>query len=132
MVRKLLGDLEEAGRIEKINFKPLVVSPLNLVPKRCGGPRLIHNLKALNRFVKRGPSIKHLNLLELAKSEFSRKTYFCNLYLSNGYFHLSIKPEDRTYFGFSFDNQYLVNYLMHFVLDIGLPLIIFKLFTGFN
>ena len=65
-------------------------------------------LKALNGFVERGPSIKHLNVLELAKSEFSRETYFCKLDLSNGYFHLSIRPEDRMYFGFSFDNQYFV------------------------
>ena len=43
-----------------------------------------------------------------AKSEFSSKTFFCKLDLSNGYFHLSIRPEDRTYFGFSFDNQYFV------------------------
>ena len=108
MVRNLLGDLEEAGHIERVNYKPLVISPLNLVPKSNGSPRLIHNLKVLNRFVKRGPSVKHLNVLELAKSEFSRKTYFCKLDLSNGYFHLSIRPEDRTYFGFSFDNQYFV------------------------
>ena len=108
VVRKLLGDLEKAGHVEKVDFKPLVISPLNLVPKRNGSPRLIHNLKALNRFVKRGPSVKHLNVLELAKSEFSRKTYFSKLDLSNGYFHLSIRPEDRTYFGFSFDNQYFV------------------------
>ena len=67
VVRKLLGDLAEAGHIEKVDFKPLVVSPLNLVPKSNGSPRLIHNLKALNRFVKRGPSVKHLNVLELAK-----------------------------------------------------------------
>ena len=108
MVRKPLGDLEEAGHMEKINFKPLVISPLNLVPKSNGSPRLIHNLKALNRFVKRGPSVKHLNVLELAKSEFSRKTCFCKLDLSNDHFHLSIRPKDRTYFGFSFDNRYFV------------------------
>ena len=108
VVHNLSGDLEEAGHIERVNYKPLVISPLNLVPKSNGSPRLIHNLKVLNRFVKRGPSVKHLNVLELAKSEFSRKTYFCKLDLSNGYFHLSIRPEDRTYFGFSFDNQYFV------------------------
>ena len=100
VVRKLLGNLEEAGHIEKVNYKPLVVSPLNLVPKSNGSSRLIHNLKALNKFIKRGPSVKLLNVLELAKTEFSRKTYFCKLDLSNGYFHLSIRPEDRTYFGF--------------------------------
>ena len=108
VVRRLLGKLEEAGHVEKVNFKPLVISPLNLVPKSNGSPRLIHNLKALNQFIKIGPSIKHLNVLELAKTEFSRKTYFCKLDLSDGYFHLSIRPEDRTYFGFSFDNQYFV------------------------
>ena len=110
VVHNLLGDLEEAGHIERVNYKPLVISPLNLVPKSNGSPRLIHNLKVLNRFVKRGPSVKHLNVLELAKSEFSRETYFCKLDLSNGYFHLSIGPEDRTYFGFSFDNQYFGMY----------------------
>ena len=79
MVRKFLGNLEEAGHIEKVNCKPLVISPLNLVPKSNGSPRLIHTLKALHNFVKRGPSVKHLNVRHLAKSEFSRKTYFCKL-----------------------------------------------------
>ena len=62
VVRNLLGDLEEAGHIERVNYKPLVISPLKLVPKSNGSPRLIHNLKVLNRFVKRGPSVK-LNIL---------------------------------------------------------------------
>ena len=44
VVRKLLGDLEEAGHLEKVNFKPLVIFPLNLVPKSNDSPRLIHNL----------------------------------------------------------------------------------------
>ena len=108
IVRKLLGNLEEAGHIVKVNFKTLVVSLLNLVPKSNGSPRLIHNLKALNKFTKRGPPVKHLNVLELAKTEFSRKTYFCKLDLSNGYLYLPIRPEDRTYFGFLSDNQYFV------------------------
>ena len=38
VVRKLLGDLKEAGHIEKVNYKPLVISPLNLVPKSDGSP----------------------------------------------------------------------------------------------
>ena len=54
VVCKLLGNLEE----ERVNFKSLVTSPVNLVRKSNGSPRLIHNLKALNRFVKRGPSVK--------------------------------------------------------------------------
>ena len=64
VVHKILGNLKKAGQIEKVNFKPLVLSPLNLVPKSNGSPRLIHNLtkfKAVNRFVKRGPSVEHLD-----------------------------------------------------------------------
>ena len=53
-------------------------------------------------------------VLQLVKSEFSRKTYFCKLDLSNGYFHLSMRPEDRTHFGFSFDNHYYVFNLLYF------------------
>ena len=81
VVRQFLGNLEETGHTEKVNFKPLAISPSNVVPKSNGSPSLIHNLKALNRFVKRGPSVKHLSVLELAKSEFSRMTYFCKLRL---------------------------------------------------
>ena len=97
VVRKLLGDIEEAGHIEKVDFKPLVVSPLNLVPKSNGSPRLTHNLKVPNKFVQRDLSVKDLNVLELAKSEFSRKTYFCKLDLSNGIIficQLGLRTED--------------------------------------
>ena len=126
VVRKLLGDLKEAGHIEKVNSKSLVVSPLNLVPKSNVSPRLIHNLKVLNKFIKRGSSVKHLNVLELAKTEFSRKTYLCQLDISNGYFHLPIRPEDRTYFCFRMIISIL--YLAHFVLVTSQPRISFKLF----
>ena len=126
MVRKLLGDLEEAGHVEKVDFKPLVISPLNLVPKSNGSPWLIHNLQALNRFVKRGPSVKHLNVLELAKSEFSRKTYFCKLDLSNVIFIYLLGLRIRRILVFHSTINTL--YLIHFVLVTGLPLIISRLF----
>ena len=123
LVRKLLGDLEEAGHIEKVDFKPLVVSPLNLVPKSNGSPRLIHNLKALNRFVKRGPSVKHFNVLELAESEFSRKTYFCSMVI---FIYLLGLRVGRIFVFLSTINTL---YLIHFVLVTGLPLIISRLFV---
>ena len=41
IVKNYLSCLEESGSISKVNFKPLVVSPLNLVPKSNGAPRLI-------------------------------------------------------------------------------------------
>ena len=38
-----------AGHMQKVNFRPLVVLPLNVVPKANGSPHLIHNLSLLNK-----------------------------------------------------------------------------------
>ena len=107
VIKNLISSLEMAGHVQKANVRPLVVSPLNVVPKANGSPRLIHDLSLLNKFVQRGPKVKHINVLNLAK-KFSSKSYFCKLDLSNGYFHLPIRKQDRKYFGFSFDHTYYV------------------------
>ena len=52
VVKNLISSLEMAGQVQKVDFKPLVVSPLNLVPKANGSPRLIQDLSLLNKFVK--------------------------------------------------------------------------------
>ena len=96
-----------AEHVQKVNFRSLVVSPLNVVPKANGSPCLIHDLSLLNKFVKRGPKVKHINVLNLPQKS-SKKSYFCKLDLSNGYFHLSIGEQDRKYFGFTFDHTYYV------------------------
>ena len=128
VVRKLLRDLNEAGHIEKVNFKPSAVSPLNLVPKSKGSPRLIHNLKTLNTFVKRGSSVKHLNVLHLVKPEFSRKTYFCKLDLYGYKWFFSILLDLRIGRTLGFLSRIITMYLIHFVSLISLPLIIFRPF----
>ena len=51
-----------------IRVKPLVVSPLKVVPKANGSPRLIHDFSMLIKFIQRSPSVKHSNLLNLFKS----------------------------------------------------------------
>ena len=107
VIKNLISSLEMAGHVQKVNVRPLVVSPLNVVPKANGSPRLIHDLSLLKRFVQRGPKVRHINVLNLAK-KFSSKSYFCKLDLSNGYFHLPIREEDRKYFGFSFDHTYYI------------------------
>ena len=97
-----------AGNVQKVNFRPSVVSPLNVVRKANGSPRLIHDLSLFFiNFAQRGPKVKHINVLNSAK-KFSNKSYFCKLDLSNGYFYLPIREQDRKYFGFSFDHTYYV------------------------
>ena len=122
--RNYLSCLEESGSISKVDFKPLVVSPLNLVPKSNGAPRLIHDLSRFNKFVSRGPKVKHLNVFNLSK-KFSNNTYFTKLDLRNGYFHIPIFPPHRTYFGFSFEWQYFVFNVLCF--GFPLPPITFKI-----
>ena len=106
VIKNLISSLEMAGHVQKVNVRPLVVSPLNVVPKASGSPGLIHDLSLLNRFVQRGPKVKHINVLSLAK-KFSSKSYFCKLDLSNGYFHLPIREQNRKYLRFSFDGHIL-------------------------
>ena len=96
-----------AGHVQKLDFKHSVVAPLNLVPKANGSPRLINDLSLSNKFVQRGPKVKHINVLNLFQ-KFSKKSYFCKLDLSNGYFHLPLRDQDRKYFGFAFDHTYYV------------------------
>ena len=99
-----------AEHIQKVNFRPLVVSPLNVVLKANGSPRLIHDPGLLNKFVGRGSEVKHINVLNLAK-KFSNKAYFCKLDLFDSYFHLPIREQHRKY-RFSFDHRcYVFNSL---------------------
>ena len=76
VIKNLISSLEMDGHLQKVNFRPLVVSPLNVVPKANASPRLIHDLSLLNKFVQRGPEVKHINVLNLAK-KFSKRSYFC-------------------------------------------------------
>ena len=78
IVRNYLNNLEESGSISRVNSKPLVISPLNLVPKPNGAPRLIHDLSRFNKFIARGPKVKHLNIFNLSRN-FSGSTYFTKL-----------------------------------------------------
>ena len=107
IVRSYFNSLEESGSISKVNFKSSVISPLNLVPMPNGAPRLIQDLSKFNKFIARGPKVKHLNIFNLSKN-FSSNTFSTKLDLRNGYFHVPIYPPHRSYFGFSFDRQYYV------------------------
>ena len=78
IVQKYLSSLQESGSISKVDFKPLIVSPLNLVPKPNGALRLIHDLSRFNKFVARGAKVKHLNIVNLSR-KFTSNTYFTKL-----------------------------------------------------
>ena len=84
IVRNYLSCLEESGSISKVDFMPLVVSPVNLVPKSKsnGAPQLIHDLdhSRFNKFVSCGPKVKDLNVFNLSKN-FSNNTYMTDIFV---------------------------------------------------
>ena len=102
MVHLLIHDLSWFN-----NFKPLIISPLNLVPRPNGAPRLIDDLSRFNKFVSRGPKVKHQNVFNLSQLNMCYLK-ISKLDLCNRYFHIPIYPPHRTYLGFSFEKQYIV------------------------
>ena len=65
----------------------------------------LHDLSMLDRGVVRGPRCSQPDLFQLSRF-WNSDTYFCKLDLTYGYYHLSLRPTDRHYFGFSFDRKY--------------------------
>ena len=124
IVRRYLSSLEESGSISRVNFKPLIVSPLNLVPKPNGAPRLIHDLSRSNKFLSRGPKVKHLNIFKLS-SNFSNNTFFTKLdFVMDIFISLYILPIEHT---LSLVLTGSITYLMSFVLVIHQPPTIFRI-----
>ena len=78
IVRIYLSCLEESGPTSGVDCKPLVISPLNLVPKPKGALGLIHDLSRFNKLVARVPMAMHLNVFKLSKN-FSQNTFFAKL-----------------------------------------------------
>ena len=46
VIKNLISSLEMAGHVQKVNFRPVAVSPLNVVRKANSSPRFIHDLRA--------------------------------------------------------------------------------------
>ena len=70
VIKNLIGFLEMVGRVQKVNFRPLVVSPLNVVLKANGSPRLIPYLSLLNKFVQRGLQSKAYQCIKFSPKIF--------------------------------------------------------------
>ena len=75
IVAKVIASLVRSGHVSPVAEKPVVLCPLNVIPKSNGSSRLIHNLHALNQGVLRGPRVSQPNLFALTCS-WSRSTFF--------------------------------------------------------
>lgn len=97
IVDKMIKALLKSKIIEKC--RPRAIFPIGLVKKNDGTPRLIHDLRELNRQL---PFINtHYPSMEVAfkKFEQSNAKFFCKIDLKNGYFHIPINKKFSKWFG---------------------------------
>ena len=73
------------------------LSPSLLVPKPDGGWRFVTDFTALNKHLKRLPSVNPT--IQEARQDLSRKKYFIELDLSNYFFQGGLRREDTAYLG---------------------------------
>ena len=110
------------GCIKKLSAKPKCVSPLSVVPKK--GPkkyRLIHDLRIINE-KSVAPSLVYEDILT-ATSLCEPNDYLTTLDIKDGYHHISVHKEYRTYLGFKFESHYYEFCVLPFGLNLSCYLI---------
>ena len=105
------------GRIEQISGRPKCVNPLTVVVQRIKS-RLILDCSCLNSFVEI-PKIKYEGH-ETAFNYFKKGGYMFQFDLRDGYHHIMIAPEFRTYLGFSIKLNGVKCYFQYIVGCFGL------------
>lgn len=123
-VRSEIDRLLALKAISQVSTPPAVISPLGVAPKKNGKKRLVIDLRWLNTHLD-CPSFKLEGIDKVAELA-SSGDYMVTGDLKDGYFHVAILPEHRTYLGFEWEGR-----LFHYnVLPFGLsfaPLVFTKI-----
>ncbi len=101
-----LHNLLSIGAISKSDSKPHCVSPISCVPKKNGKFRLIVDLRNVNSFCS-VPSFSNENINTVCDIIEPNDTLF-TIDLKNGFYHINVHSDDRTFLGFKWRNQYFV------------------------
>ena len=109
-----IQELLALGAIEQTTTPPMCVSPIAVVPKKNGKLRMILNLKRLNQNVI-APRFRYENL-DTLQGNLHPGDWCSSLDLKNGFFHLLVHRDSRTYLGFQFEG----NFYQYRVLPFGL------------
>ncbi|XP_062556780.1 uncharacterized protein LOC134221606 [Armigeres subalbatus] len=91
--RKRLQDMETQGIIERITTAPNWISGMSAVSKGKSDFRLVINMRAPNRAIKR--EYFRLPLLEEMKVKLHGAKFFSKLDLTNAFYHLELHEESR-------------------------------------
>ncbi|XP_055527135.1 uncharacterized protein K02A2.6-like [Wyeomyia smithii] len=91
--RLRLDDMEAQGIIEKVTTAPEWISGMSAVPKGRDDFRLVVNMRAPNKAIKR--EYFRMPMLNEMKSKLHGAKYFSKLDLSSAYYHLELSQESR-------------------------------------
>ncbi|XP_055614742.1 uncharacterized protein K02A2.6-like [Uranotaenia lowii] len=91
--RQRLADMESKGIIERVFKAPEWISGMSAVPKGKNDFRLVVNMRAPNKAIKR--EYFRLPLVEEMKVQLHGSKFFSKLDLSNAFYHLELADESR-------------------------------------
>lgn len=91
--RERLRDMEAKDIIEKVTAAPEWISGMSAVPKGKGDFRLVVNMRAANRAIKR--EYFRLPPMNEMRSKLHGASFFTKLDLSNAYYHLELDKSSR-------------------------------------
>ena len=103
-LRSEIRRLVQCGAVQEVSERPLCVSPIKCVPKKNGKLRLITDLRILNGSID-APKFRYENIDNIAQTV-SAGDYLVTIDLKDGFFHIPVLPDHRTYLGFSFGLKY--------------------------
>ncbi|XP_062715403.1 uncharacterized protein K02A2.6-like [Aedes albopictus] len=91
--KQRLAEMEERDIIEKVTTAPKWISGMSAVPKGKNDFRLVVNMRAANRAIKR--EYYRMPLIDDMKVKLHGAKYFTKLDLSDAFYHLELSPESR-------------------------------------
>lgn len=99
-------DLLTNGYITKVDFIPKCVSPLGCVRKKGGKLRLITDLRKVNTCCNT-PKFRYEDISVLSQVV-QKNDKLVTIDLKDGFFHIPVHKDYRTYLGFEWDNRFYV------------------------
>jgi len=123
-VRSEIDRLLRLRAVSQVSTPPAVISPLGVAPKKNGKKRLTVDLRWLNTHLD-CPSFKLEGIDKVAELA-SSGDYMVTGDLQDGYFHVAILPEHRTYLGFEWEGRLFQYNVLPFGLSFA-PLVFTKI-----
>lgn len=116
-IRSELKNLRSKGYIVMTDEKPFVTCPINVVPKKNGKLRLIHNLRKLNENIQL-KTFKNEDI-RVAIDMVETNDLFTSLDLKDCFYQIPVERKSQRYLGFQFEGKYYYWTVLPFGLNLS-------------